>query len=129
MKKLIAVLCLLSVLLTMGLTLCSCGTELDNSVKSADKQIKTYNDPEKYPLGGKYSSELVHREAEDEYDYIITVDMTTYTGSGSVDSFVHNMKQNMNGYFSDNENVTVYVRIYRGDAFICEYKDWELVGK
>ena len=126
MKKLISILCLVSVLLTVGLTLCSCGTELDRSIKSANKRIEDYNDPEKVSYGGKYSSEVVHREAEDEYDYIITVDMTTYTGGGSVDSFVSNMKQNMNGYFSDNENVTVYVRIYRGDAFICEYKNWEL---
>ena len=132
MKKLVAVLCLLSVLLTVGLTLCSCGTELDRSVKDADKQIKSYNDPEKYPLGGEYSSELKYREADDEYDYIITVDIATYTGGAGyadkVENLVYNMKQNMNGYFSDNENVTVYVRVYNGDAFIREYKNWDLVG-
>ena len=127
MKKIIAVLCLVSMIMTMGLTLCSCGTELDRSIKDADKQIKDYNDPEKVSYGGKYSSEVVYREAEDEYDYIITVDMSTYTGGGSIDSFVGNMKMHMNGYFSDNENVTVYVKIYEGNAFICEYKNWELV--
>lgn len=130
MKKLISILCLVSVLLTVGLTLCSCGTELDRSIKSANKQIEDYNDPEKVSYGGKYSSEVVHREAEDEYDYIITVDIATYTGgagyANKVDNLVYNMKQNINGYFSDNENVTVYVRVYNGDAFICEYKNWEL---
>ena len=127
MKKIIAIVCLVSMILTMGLTLCSCGTELDRSIKNADKQIEDYNDPEKVSYGGKYSSEVVYREAEDEYDYIITVDMSTYTGGGSIDSFVGNMKMNMSGYFSDNENVTVYVRIYEGSTFICEYKNWELV--
>lgn len=130
MKKLIAVLCLSCVLLTMGFVLCSCGTELDRSIKDADKQIEDYNDPEKYPSGGIFSSELVYREADDEYDYIITVDMATYTGGSGyadkVENLVYNMKQRMNGYFSDNENVTVYVKVYNGEAFLREYKNWEL---
>jgi hypothetical protein len=130
MKRIVAVLSLFSLLLAMGFVLCSCGTELDRSVKDADKQIADYNDPAKVPYGGKYSSELVYREADDAYDYIITVDIATYTGGAGyadkVENLVYNMQQRMSGYFSDNENVTVYVKVYNGDTFIRQYKNWEL---
>ena len=133
MKKLLSLLSLASALLVVMTAFCSCGTELDRSVRNADKQIADYNDPEKVNYGGKYSSELVYREADDEYDYIITVDIATYTGGAGyadkVENLVYNMKQTMNGYFSDNENVTVYVKVYNGDAFIRQYKNWELDGQ
>ena len=131
MKKIFAILCASALLLTIGLSLCACGSELDNSVKSANKQIKAYNDPEKYPHGGVYSGELIHHEAEDTYDYVITVDVATYTGGSGyadkVENLVYNMEMSMSGYFSDNENVTVYVKVYNGSEFIREYKNWELV--
>ena len=132
MKKIISILCLLSILLTTGMVLCSCFSELDMSFRNADKQIAAYNDPTKYRSGGEFSSEIVHREAEDEYDYIITVDIETYTdGYGHYDkvpNVVKTMKTHMAGYFNDNENVTVYVKVYDDGVFISEYKNWEPVN-
>jgi hypothetical protein len=126
MKKVIALVCLLGILATVSISLCSCGSEIDRAVRSADKAVEDRNDPEKVSYGGEYSSELVYKEAEDAYDYVITVDMTTCTITP--DSVVDSMRQNIDGYFSDCDNVTIIVKVYYGESFYGEYVNWEYKG-
>lgn len=122
MKKSLSIIVLATLLLCSLTMLCSCN-KLDRAVKDADEVIAAKNESSGYP-NCEFSAELVHIEDEERYEYVISVEYGQSTENP--DSITYGLKQNIDCYFDDFEDVEVVVKFYIGTTLHKEYRNWEL---
>ena len=122
MKRYLSIIVMATLLLGSLFVFCSC-SELDMAVKDADEVIAAKNEGSGYP-NCDFSAELVEIEGEDRYEYVISVEYGQSTENP--DSITYGLKQNIDGYFDNLENVEVVVKFYIGTTLHKEYRNWEL---
>ena len=123
MKKFLRIVAIAMTLVCALGVFCSCGSELDRAVKDADEVIADRNEGSGYP-NCEFSAELVYIEDEDRHEYVISVEYGQ--SKENTDSITHGLEQNIDGYFSDIEDVEVVVKFYIGTKLHKEYRDWKL---
>ena len=123
MKKFLRITAISLALLTCLFAFYSCGSELDRAVKDADEVIAARNEGSGYP-GCEFSAELIYDEEDKCNKYVISVEYGQ--SKENPDSITYGLKQNIDGYFSDIEDVEVVVKFYIGTKLHKEYRNWEL---
>ena len=123
MKKFLRIIAVAMALVCSLFVFCSCGSELDRAVKDADEVIAARNEGSGYP-GCEFSAELIYDEEDKCNKYVISVEFGE--SNKNPDSITDGLRQNIDGYFSDLEDVEVVVKFYIGTKLYKEYRNWEL---
>lgn len=128
MKKIVLMILTVATILSCVCLLTSCNqTPLEKAVKQADKVIAEYNEGQG-DKGFNYTGELVHQEADDTYDYVITI-AYQYKEGEAVDTGTkaHSLWLNIAGYFDEFENVDFVVIFQRDGKLYAKYVNDERV--